>query len=271
MSIRSRSQERVKLRPKAADAAQDQSNQPSPSSTIVPLARLVQKVSERDNSFLNRITLELLELFASGKPTPGAGSAAALMAALSGSLTQSVAQYTLKAARRYDAYVPFKERAEVILEESRERSQRLCNAVDEDSAAFDQYWQHWRLQIQDAHMEGASASEKAQLRARTSEALRRATAIPIEIAEDCVALAEMGFELYDRGYRDARGETCTAILSAIANGEAAVHTARINLQQAAVNASWVDVERERIRRLCRRLRGLRTLIEVRIYDADELV
>lgn len=264
------SKDLVKLRPGAADAAQDLSKPlDTKDAVVVPLSRLVQKVSQRDSSFLNRITLELLELFAAGHPTPGAGSAAALMGALAGSLVQSVAQYTIKAARRHESYVPFREKAEIILGESRDRSERLRHAVDEDSAAFEQYWKHWRLQLQDAHMDGARTAEKEELQARTNEALKRATDIPIKIAELCINLAEDGLELYDRGYKDARGETATAVLSAIANGEAAVHTARLNLR-AAVVAPWIDTRKKKLRLLRKKLWGLRKLIEARIYDGDEL-
>jgi formiminotetrahydrofolate cyclodeaminase len=262
-------EDRIKLRSGAVQTAQGHSKHQN--DALVPFSRVVQKISERDDSFLNRITVDLLELFAAGKPTPGAGSAAALIGALSGSLAQSVAQYTIKAAKnskRRDDYVPFQERAEEILDEARSRSHHLRNAVDEDSVAYDQYRSHWRLQ--EAYIEGATEAEKADLQARTSESLKRATDIPIEIAEGCIALAEMGLELYGRGYRDARGETCTAVLTAIASGEAAMHTASLNLQSARV-AVWMDSRRDKIRVLRRRLRDLRKLIESRIYGEGELV
>ena len=71
-----------------------------------------------DDSFLDRTTRDLLDLFAAGKNTPGAGSAAALMGALAGSVLQTVAQHTIKAAessKRREAYASFRERAEAIL------------------------------------------------------------------------------------------------------------------------------------------------------------
>src|SRR4051794_33954350 len=116
-------------------------------------------------SSLDRMTHDLLDLFAGGRNTPGAGSAAALTGALAGSVLQTVARHTIKAAegaKRREVYAPFKERAEVILEEARNRSQSLRAAVDADAAAFDRFWQD-----------------------RTEENLQRATDIPIEIAEHC--------------------------------------------------------------------------------------
>ena len=106
------------------------------------------------SSFLDRSTGDLLDLFAAGKNVPGAGSAAALQGALAGSLLQAVAKYS---------------RADELLNEARERSERLRRAMDEDAAAFREFWG-----------------------SRTSEALARATEIPLAIARDCAALAAIG-------------------------------------------------------------------------------
>jgi formiminotetrahydrofolate cyclodeaminase len=199
-----------------------------------------------DDSFLHRPALELLDLFAAGRNTPGAGSAAALMGALAGSVLQTVARHTIKAAdgaKRREVYAPFRERAEAILEEARNRSQFLRGAVDEDAAAFDRFWQ-----------------------TRAGEDLQRATDIPIEIAERCAALAEIGLELCDRGFGNAQGEAAAATLSAVAGGEAAAHVAHLNLKFAG---DWGEARKEKVRGLRRRLRELRKLTEARIYEEDE--
>jgi formiminotetrahydrofolate cyclodeaminase len=200
------------------------------------------------SSFLHRTAGELLDLFAAGRNTPGAGSAAALSGALAGSVLQTVARHTLKAAtsaKRAEVYAPFRERAEVLLEEARERSRHLRSAVDADAAAFDQFWKD-----------------------RTDETLRRATEIPLEIARHCTALAEIGIELYDHGFRNAQGEAAAATLSAIAAGEAATHAARLNLKFAGT-AAWVEGGRDEVRDLQHRLRAVRGLVEGRIYEAEE--
>jgi len=205
--------------------------------------------------FLDLPAAELLERFAAGKLTPGAGSAAALMGAVAGSLIQAAAQYAIKARKR-EAEAPFVERAGVLLAEARERSGRLGAAVEEDAAAFDRYWQL----LTELRAAPLSDVERADLQARASEALRRATDIPLEIARQCVGLAEIGLELYERGHRNARGEAATAVLSAIANGEAAAHTARLNLEFAGT-APWIDSRTAEIRDLRGQLLGLRKRIE----------
>ncbi len=199
-----------------------------------------------DDSFLHRTTLDLLDLFAAGRNTPGAGSAAALTGALAGSVLQTVARHTIKAAegaKRREVYAPFRERAEAILEEARNRSQSLRGAVDADAAAFDRFWQ-----------------------GRTEENLQQATDIPIEIAGHCIALAEIGLELHERGFRNAQGEAAAATLSAIAGGETGAYIAHLNLRSAG---AWAEERKERVRGLRRRLRELRGLVEARIYEPDE--
>jgi formiminotetrahydrofolate cyclodeaminase len=199
-----------------------------------------------DDSFLDRTTRDLLDLFAAGRNTPGAGSAAALTGALAGSVLQTVARHTIKAAegsKRREVYAPFRERAEAILKEARDRSLLLRAAVDADASAFDRFWQD-----------------------RTEEALQRATDIPIEIAEHCAALAEIGLELHERGFRNAQGEAAAATLSAIASGETAAYIASLNLRSAG---DWAEERKEKVRSLRRRLRELRGSIEARIYEEDE--
>jgi methenyltetrahydrofolate cyclohydrolase len=191
-------------------------------------------MTQRDDSFLDRSARELLDLFAAGRNTPGAGSAAALMGALAGGLVQAVARYTLK------AQAPTAERAETLLKEAAERCECLRAAVDGDAAAFNDFWKN-----------------------RTDETLKRATDLPMAVAEDCLALAEMGIELYDQGFKNARGEASAAALGAIAGGEAALHAARLNAGFAGA-APWAQVTRSEIGLLAGRLRALREQVESRI-------
>ena len=115
--------------------------------------------------------------------------------------------------------------------------------MDADAAAFDQFWQD-----------------------RTEENLQRATDIPLEIAGHCIALAEIGLELHERGFRNAQGEAAAATLSAIASGETAAYMCLSESRSAGV---WAEERKEKISDLRRRLRDLRGSIEARIYGEDE--
>jgi len=225
----------------------------------------------KEGSLLDRVASELLGLFAAGRPTPGAGSAAALLGALAGSLAQTVARHTVRAAKKDEACAAFRERAETLLGEASHRFEHLCAAVDADSAAFDRFSQHRRQigKLLAGETAGADATgeSRAGLQARADEAFRLATDVPLGIAADCAAVAEIGLELLERGHRPARGEASAAVLTAVAGGEAAVHVARLNLRQAGTSA-WTEASRRRAGELRGRLRTLRERIEARI-DADE--
>lgn len=200
-----------------------------------------------EDSLLDRGARELLELFAAGNTTPGAGSSAALMGALAASLAQTVARHTLKAARsgkRREIYAPFRERAEALLEQAGDLADRLRRAGDEDAAAFDRFWQE-----------------------RTEEAQWRATEVPIEIAEHCLAVARIGLELWERGARSAQAEAGAATLGALAGGETAAHVAHLNLKFAG-SGEWAERRKNDVRDLRRHLRDLRALAEARIYDHE---
>jgi formiminotetrahydrofolate cyclodeaminase len=191
-------------------------------------------------SLLDHTAADLLALFAAGKNTPGAGSAAALTGALAGSLLQAVARYTIRAAAKGEAYASFQERAEALLSEVSERSRRLSLAADEDIAAFQRFW-----------------------REKTSEALLPAIEVPAGIAEECAALAEAGIELHEYGFKAARGEAATAAMLAVTGGESALLVADLNLKFAGTTA-WAGSLEERARSLRTRLGELRISIEKRI-------
>lgn len=171
-------------------------------------------------SFLDLSARDLLDLFAAGKTTPGAGSAAALQGALAGSLVQAVARYS---------------RAEELRIQARERSGRLRQAVDEDAAAFARYWQ-----------------------SRAEEDLARAIEVPVAIARDCAGLAGLALGLYETGFRNARGESVAAAWSALAAGEAALYAARANLKLSKDQGRAAEVRSvgEELRALRARIEGL---------------
>ena len=193
------------------------------------------------SDLLNQRTTDLLDLFAAGKNTPGAGSAAALTGAVAGSLLQAVARYSIRDVAKRGSADPFGERAGVLLEEVRERSRHLSVAVDEDAAAFERFWL--------LRTGGAEEGER-------QKALELAVEVPLGIAEQCAALAEIGVELHDHGFKATRGEASAAVLLAIASGEAAVNIVRLNLKLEGT-ARWAEAQEAKSSALDQRLRDLR--------------
>ena len=136
----------------------------------------------------------------------------------------------------------------MLLDEARERSRLLSAAVDEDAAAFERFW---RLRA-----DGGEEEER-------QKALEVAVEVPLGIAEQCAALAEIGLELHDHGFKAARGEASAAVLLAIAGGEAALNIVRLNLKLGGT-ASRAEAQEAKSSALDRRLRELRLLIEERM-------
>lgn len=188
--------------------------------------------------FLDLTAGDLLDLFAAAKTTPGAGSAAALQGALAGSLIQSVAKYTLKAA----VSPPDQTRVRLLLDGAGKVTDRLRRAVDEDSTAFARYWQ-----------------------SREEEDLWGAIDVPVSIAGDCVELGAMAIELYETGFRNARGESAAAALSALAAAEAALYAARLNLKLSK-DSGRAALKIEAVRARVRQLRTFRERIEETILS-----
>lgn len=192
-------------------------------------------------SLLDRKTTALLDLFAAGKNTPGAGSAAALAGAVAGSLLQAVARYSIRDAAKRGSAELSGERAGILLEEARERSRLLSAAVDEDAAAFERFWR----------LKTAGAAEEER-----RKAFERAVEVPLGIAEQCAALAEIGVELLDHGFKAARGEASAAVLLAVAGGESALNIVRLNLELGGTGR-WAEAQEARSSALDGRLRELR--------------
>jgi formiminotetrahydrofolate cyclodeaminase len=198
-------------------------------------------------SLLDRRAADLLDLFAAGKNTPGAGSAAALAGAVAGSLLQAVARYSIRDAAKRGSADSFGEKAGILLDEVRETSSRLSAAVEADAAAFERFW---RLRAG-----GGTEGER-------QKAFQKVVEVPLEIAEQCAALAEMGIEFHEHGFKPAQGEASTAVLLAVAGGEAALNIVRLNLKLGGT-AGWAEAH-EAPSGIERRLRDLRRRIEERM-------
>jgi len=78
---------------------------------------------------------EALESFAAGQPSPGSGSANALIGAVAAALTASVAKKTVQHADT-PRYRPISDRARGIANRATKWSRELLRYFEEDAAAF---------------------------------------------------------------------------------------------------------------------------------------
>lgn len=167
-------------------------------------------------------TKTLLQKFGSGGHKPGSGSAAALLGLVSCKLVQTVV--TLSNGR--DAYKGVKEQLTLANQNiTQDIEPFLVQAFQEDSALFDRVITARRLReaTQPNTPERKAASDKAL------EELRKATELPLEIANRSLELAEAALTVFQLGFKSARGDSGVAVSAALASANGALAIVLLNL------------------------------------------
>ncbi|MDD3493672.1 MAG: cyclodeaminase/cyclohydrolase family protein, partial [Candidatus Thermoplasmatota archaeon] len=117
---------------------------------------------------------EFMDILASGAPTPGGGSAAALGGAMGAALAEMVCNLTLGK----DAYADVQEEVSRVQAACREHRRRLISLVDEDASAFDQVMVAFKM-------------PKGEERSSAIQAgYRKAASVPLETARHCLGVLE---------------------------------------------------------------------------------
>jgi formiminotetrahydrofolate cyclodeaminase len=156
---------------------------------------------------------QFLDDLASGNPTPGGGSAAAIMGAMGAALVSMVCNVSF-GKKGCEAVEPELRNMLVRTEELR---RRLAAMVAEDIAAFDSLMAAYKL--------AKSSDEEKARRGETIQAcLERATEVPLECARACSQVVAMARRAADLGYKH--------VISDVGVGVAAADSA---LRGAALN------------------------------------
>ena len=163
------------------------------------------------------ITQNSIETFlgelASSTPTPGGGSAAAIMGAMGAALVSMVCNVTL-GKKGYEAA---ESDINAVRAESEKLRGRLTAMVADDVAAFDALMAAYRLPK-------ATDEEKAHRALAIQQNLRRATETPLECARACADVMALARRASERGY-----------LGVISDGGVGVLAAYAGLRSAALN------------------------------------
>jgi methenyltetrahydrofolate cyclohydrolase len=158
-----------------------------------------------------------LAQLASSDPTPGGGSAAAIMGAMGAALVSMVCNVSF-GKKGYEAVQD--ELAAVQAECERLRL-RLMAMVAEDVAAFDALMAAYKLTK-------SSDAEKA-LRADAIQAsLRRATEVPLDCARVCVEVIALAGRAAELGYRGVISDAGVGVMAAAAAARSAALNVFIN-------------------------------------------
>jgi glutamate formiminotransferase/formiminotetrahydrofolate cyclodeaminase len=172
-----------------------------------------------------------LDEVASGTPTPGGGTVAALAGALGASLIQMVANLTI-GKKKYAA-------SEAEMREAKAEAERLGAALRglmrRDSQAFERVLASFRLPQ-------ATPEETAAREAAILEATWTATKVPLETAETCVEVASWAARAVKAGNPNAASDGATAASLARAACDAALCNVEINLRNLPDGADKNAVE-----------------------------
>lgn len=157
---------------------------------------------------------DFTDSLAASTPTPGGGSAAAYAGAMAAGLVSMVARLTIGKK----AYSDVEGTLKAILEESESLRADLTRGVTEDSEAFDEVMNAYKLPKSDPGREAA-----------IQEATLLAARVPLEAAKRSSRVAELALEAAQSGNKNAITDAGSAVNLAVAAINSAAYNVRVNL------------------------------------------
>lgn len=155
-----------------------------------------------------------LDRLAGSDPTPGGGSAAAIMGAMGAALVSMVCNVSF-GKKGYEAAEP---ELRNLLARSEQLRGRLAAMVAEDVAAFDSLMAAYKLP--------KSSDEEKSRRAETIQSsLERATQVPLECARACSEVVLLARRAADLGYKHVISDVGVGVAAA----DAALRSAALNV------------------------------------------
>jgi formiminotetrahydrofolate cyclodeaminase len=155
-----------------------------------------------------------LDDLAGGAPTPGGGSAAAIMGAMGAALVSMVCNVTLGK----QGYEGVEAEMKAVLLESERVRRRLTDMVAEDIAAFDSIMSAYKLPK-------ATEADKTLRAAAIQAGLRRATETPLECARVCAEVIALAARASEHGYLNVISDGGVGVLA----GFTALRSAALNV------------------------------------------
>ncbi|MBM3293080.1 MAG: glutamate formimidoyltransferase [Candidatus Aminicenantes bacterium] len=199
-------------------------------------------------SFANEVSMD--------SPAPGGGSVAALCGALSASLSAMVANLTVgkKGYERVDREM------DRTAGQAQNLKDRLLRAVDLDTIAFGRVMEALRLPQ-------ATAEQRSERQAALEAANREATAVPLGVLRDALALIDAAGAAAAKGNRNSLSDAGVAALTAAAAAEGAFYNVFINLPNLGDAEARAMIKKEAAslrRRILRRSAVVRKRVETNL-------
>jgi formiminotetrahydrofolate cyclodeaminase len=157
---------------------------------------------------------KFLDDLASGAPTPGGGSAAAIMGAMGAALISMVCNVTV-GKKGLEAVEP---EMKSLREQSEKLRARLAAMVAEDIAAFDGLMAAYRLPK-------LSETDKVRRTEAIQTSLRAATETPLDCARACSEVIDVARRAAEAGYSGVISDAGVGVLAAYA----ALRSAALNV------------------------------------------
>jgi len=160
---------------------------------------------------------KFLDDLASGNPTPGGGSAAAIIGAMGAALVSMVCNVTIGKK----GYEGVEGEMRAVLHESEKVRRRLTAMVAEDIAAFDSILAAYKLPK-------STEDEKAGRAAAIQAGLRRATEVPLACARVCGEVIALSRRASEHGYLNVISDGGVGVLAGFAGLRSAALNVYIN-------------------------------------------
>jgi formiminotetrahydrofolate cyclodeaminase len=171
-------------------------------------------------------TADFLHALASGAPTPGGGSAAAVLGAMGAALVSMVANLTI-GKKGYEAVDP---EMRILLADAEALRAHLTGLVAQDVAAFDALMAAYRLPK-------ATDDEKLGRSAAIQAGLRLATEAPLACARGCAAAVRLAARAVEHGNRNVISDVGVGVLASWAGLRSAALNVRVNTPQFTDHAA----------------------------------
>lgn len=160
-----------------------------------------------------------LDELASGSPTPGGGSVAALAGALGAALISMVSNLTIGKKK----YEEVEEDIKKIRSSSEKLRYELNQLIEEDVKTFNNFMATYKMP-KETEEEIRRRAEKMQ------ESLVKAAKVPLRVAYQCLDILKLSKEVAEKGNVNLVSDAGVAVLIAEAALESALLNVKINLK-----------------------------------------
>ena len=171
-----------------------------------------------------------LDRLASGDPTPGGGSASALVGALGASLVSMVCNLTVGRER----YADFEDNAQSIRAEAAELKDRLQRGIDEDTAAYGAVIAAYRLPR-------GTDQEKAERTDTIQAATIEAALVPLGLVEASAQVIVLAERALGKTNPNAASDLAVGALLGLAAMDGAAANVEVNLSSIKDEAQKASI------------------------------